>query len=341
MHFPFKKLPLFLFLLLFSYFCIPLSCLSVKEQGPLKLIANQCDDDVRRCFISAIKTAKHSITLIIYSLNDTEVIKAIKEKKDQGVDIKILIDAKNSKDLEELGALIIPKEKKSGLMHQKILIIDEEKVWIGSANFTSTSLRVHDNLIVGLYSKEIAKSLLEGHGGEFFVGEQKIDIFLLPKEKKEALAHLLFFLQKANKSLCIAMFTWTHPLLTQCVIDAKKRGVKVDVILDENSSLGASKKCMETLMAENIALKINTGSPLLHHKFAYIDSCLLILGSANWTKAAFSKNDECLLIIHDLTKKQRKKMDKLCHALKATARIASISPSSDSEKWENSSSTLP
>lgn len=336
-----KKLSLFLFLLLFSYFCLPFSSLAVKENEPLKLFANQCDDDIRQCFISAIRSAKHSIVLFIYSLNDYEIIKAIKEKKKENLKIKIVIDSKNVKDFEELNEVIYPKEKKTGLMHQKILIVDEKKVWIGSANFTATSLRVHDNLVVAFHSQEIAESLKNEKGGAFFVGGQKIEIYWLPKERKEAFARLLVLIEQARQTLNVAMFTWTHPMLSQAVIAAQKRGVGVDIVLDENSSMGASKKSMEKMLLENIDVKVNIGSPLLHHKFAYIDQCTLIMGSTNWTKAAFSKNDECILIIHDLTEKQRKKMDKLWHALRATAKKGSISLSLAEGRWENSSNKRP
>ena len=39
-----------------------------------------------------------------------------------------------------------------GLMHHKIMILDEEVVFLGSTNMTVSSLRMHDNLVIGFSS---------------------------------------------------------------------------------------------------------------------------------------------------------------------------------------------
>lgn len=314
-----KKIPLLIFFTLFFSLCVSLPKPPLSLTKPIEIYANQCDDDLRKCFISAIKEAKRSVTLIVYSLNDPEIFKILKKKKKENIALNIVIDSKNKKDINEIKEMVTLKEKKSSLMHQKILIVDEKKVWIGSANFTSSSLQMHDNLIVGLYSPEIAQSIIASKGGNFHLGTQKIELFFLPKEKKESYSRVQSLLKDAKQSLEIAMFTWTHPELTQSVIEASLRGLNVNIVLDENSSIGTSKKSKEKLMHEKVNTKVNIGSPLLHHKCCYIDKEILILGSANWTKAAFSKNDECILIIHDLKKDQKKKMEKLWHALRATS----------------------
>lgn len=315
-----KKILQFLFWGAFLFLLFPKSYPQPHENKPLLIFANQCDDDIRSCFIKALKSAQKTILLHIYSLNDEELCKILEKKKSQGLDIKIIIDAKNAKDIKKLGRIVIPKEKKSGLMHQKILVIDEEKVWIGSANFTTSSLRTHDNIVVALHSKEMAQSIQCGHGGSYLIGDQKIELYLLPEEKKIAFNRLCDLLDQTKTRLEIAMFTWTHPLLTEKIIQLNQR-VPVRAILDETSSLGTSKKTFHALKENNVFVKTNKGSPMLHHKLAYLDQSILILGSTNWTKAAFSKNDECILIVHDLNKKQQKKLDRLCHAIRAMAQF--------------------
>ena len=74
---------------------------------------------------------------------------------------------------------------------------------------------------------------------------------------------------------------------------------------------GASAKVAALLKKGGIPVKCNRGGNLLHHKFMYIDGKTLVNGSANWTKAAFEKNDDCFIILHDLTDTQREFMDKL------------------------------
>jgi phosphatidylserine/phosphatidylglycerophosphate/cardiolipin synthase-like enzyme len=107
------------------------------------------------------------------------------------------------------------------------------------------------------------------------------------------------------------MFTFTHPILTETLIKAKKRGVDVKVAIDFESKKGASNKTIERLKNENIAIFFNPDSKLCHHKYILLDNKTLICGSANWTKSAFNKNFDCFLILYNLDDKQKKFMTKL------------------------------
>ena len=50
-----------------------------------------------------------------------------------------------------------------------------------------------------------------------------------------------------------------------------------------------------------------------------VDEKILVNGSANWTRSAFSRNGDCFLILHDLDDEQRKKMKKLWHVIRSTS----------------------
>ena len=107
------------------------------------------------------------------------------------------------------------------------------------------------------------------------------------------------------------MFTWTRFDLADAVISAKKRGVNVEVILDRNASNGVSQKIAKKLLEGGISVRVNQGQELLHHKLLLIDNETLVNGSANWTKAAFTNNDDFFLILSPLTDSQRKALDEM------------------------------
>lgn len=208
-------------------------------------------------------------------------------------------------------------------MHQKILILDNETVFIGSANMTSASLRMHDNLVIGLVSRPVANFLREhepyDHGYlKTMVGGQEMEIWLLPDPRGKALTELRKKIRAAHKSIQIALFTFTHPGLVEEVIDAHKRGVHVSIVIDMHSGLGASSKIVEKLRAEGVPVHLSRGIQLLHHKFIYIDEKTLITGSANWTKAAFYKNSDLILALHHLNEEQKKFMNRLWHTVEAS-----------------------
>jgi cardiolipin synthase A/B len=83
------------------------------------------------------------------------------------------------------------------------------------------------------------------------------------------------------------------------------------VVIDHYSGKGASAKIAALLKKNNVPTSLSPGGALLHHKFLYIDGKTLVNGSANWTKAAFAQNDDCFLVIHDLTQEQHDQMEDL------------------------------
>jgi phosphatidylserine/phosphatidylglycerophosphate/cardiolipin synthase-like enzyme len=212
-----------------------------------------------------------------------------------------------------------------GLMHQKILVCDQETVFIGSANMTAASLSMHDNLMIGLKSPMLARFLIEkvpGSPGYFrtAVGGQEMELWLLPDPRGHALNDLKKKIRSAKKSLQIALFTLTHPTLLDEIIDAHRRGVYVCPIIDMHSGLGASKKAVEQLRKAGIRVLMSKGIQLLHHKFILIDKEMLVSGSANWTKAAFYKNSDCFFALHHLKGEQKAFMERLWNRIESEAK---------------------
>ncbi len=206
--------------------------------------------------------------------------------------------------------------KNTGLMHQKILVLDQEMIFIGSANLTTPSLRMHDNLVIGFVSPLIAKFLQEhkpyepGHL-KTTLANQNLELWLLPDTSGQTLQALKTHIQSAKHSIQAALFTFTHPELVEELIQAHKRGLPVSIVIDMHSGLGASAKALEQLKKAGVAVALSQGVQLLHHKFLYIDGQTLITGSANWTKAAFAKNSDLLLALHPLTSEQKRFMKRL------------------------------
>jgi cardiolipin synthase A/B len=299
---------------------------------PIQLYANQIDDNFTKIYTRSIQSAKESITLVIYSLKDPQIISALKERSLEGISVHIVCDAQASKGISKLfenTQAHITRRAGKGLTHQKIMVIDQKQILLGSANLTTDSLETHGNLVFGMENPYLAelvekkiKSMDEDNGSILLpysqtqLGQQEIELFILP-DATDAIEHIKPLIQSAKKCIQIAMFTWTRRDLAQEVIKAHKRGVKVDVIIDRYSGNGASSKIVQMLSKAGIPVALSTGKGLMHHKFALIDNTTLINGSTNWTINAFTHNDDCFMILHTLTKGQQKKMDSVFKVLKA------------------------
>jgi cardiolipin synthase A/B len=284
------------------------------------LYSNVCQDDLEKLFLEAMRGANQSILLIIYSLSDTKLIRALNSQAEKGIAVKVIHDVTTPAfGFQKLASCVdVQGVKMSGLMHQKILVVDQEKVWIGSANMTTESLKLHDNLVIGLINHQLAAAIDQQKSFSLFSsGGQSVEYWSLPQKGREGLKRLVELIDGAQKSVRVAMFTWTHAELTEAVIRAHQRKVKVEIILDQGQANGVCHQTLHTLLAGGVDIRLSSGLGLLHHKFAWIDEQFLMNGSANWTTAAFTRNRDCFLILHNLTEEQNEKLRLLWKKTKA------------------------
>ncbi len=283
-----------------------------SSQNPLLFYSNQTRDDLKILFKKAIESAQNSLFIQMYGCTDPQILFEIQKAKKRDVLVDLFYDASASGSLKKKLSFAIPLPSQ-GLMHKKIVIVDDELVFLGSANFTPTSLRMHDNLVVGIHQKELATFLKTSTLPHltFKVGDQTAEFWHLPDFKDECLLRILKTIHEAKKSIHVALFTFTHPTILEALISAHKKGVVLHVAIDFGSAQGASKKAVDLLRKAGITPLISQGDKLLHHKWALIDQSTLLLGSANWTKSAFCSNDDCVLLLNDLTDLQQKHFERL------------------------------
>lgn len=121
-------------------------------------------------------------------------------------------------------------------------------------------------------------------------------------------AHILREIDQAKKELLVAVYAFTHDELANALVQAKKRGVTVQVVIDREFDAGNERSKGKFFEAQKIPLRRLSGlrsvtfekdSGLMHQKFAVIDRRIVFTGSYNWTHSADSSNDENLLLFRD------------------------------------------
>lgn len=301
------------------------------EDRPLCFYCNQAGDELRDLFLLAMSEAKKSISLAVYGLSDPLLIRQLNARAQAGVHVQVYVDdaASGGVSRQLQAPLHLLRRRALGLMHLKILVIDETRVWVGTSNWTSQSLRGHGNFVFGLentaLAKEIAKrafadtvepGLLKGQ-----VGDQEVEAYFLP-DKGAALQRMVELLDSAKSTLRISMFTWTHPVLTAAVLRARQRGVEVQVVMDRQSTRGSSRATYTELLHQGVPLRRQMGSALHHYKLAWIDEDVLLVGSLNWTRSAFEKNYDCFFIISNLSMDQQQFLSRMWRTIWVEAKEA-------------------
>ena len=134
-------------------------------------------------------------------------------------------------------------------------------------------------------------------------------IYFLPDESKKALHQIQKQILSAKNSIEITIYNFTHKKIANSLKDIAKRGVKIKIIFDYESSEKRKDKSMLYYLAKykNISVyqikgKLSKNKKYfgkMHQKMAVIDDKTLILGSANWTHSGFGKNYEVIVITHN------------------------------------------
>ncbi len=262
-------------------------CFYFKESGKdLKYLSAKC-----------LKLAKQSIFISSFGLNDKDIIKLLETKSKQ-IPVKIAFDPKEKTILPKGNNIQTVPYLKGGLMHRKLIGIDNSLLLLGSTNLTPLALKIHKNLIVCMRSQKLYSSIEKNEKIE----NEIYSFFPLPHTKELALNKLFETINNAKNRISVCVYTFTHEELANSLVKAIERGVNVRVYMDRGMAKGTSEKMTSFLKSHNIPVRTHLGSGLLHHKCALIDNTF-VFGSANWTKAAFSKNEEYLLFLHELSKK--------------------------------------
>jgi phosphatidylserine/phosphatidylglycerophosphate/cardiolipin synthase-like enzyme len=105
-------------------------------------------------------------------------------------------------------------------------------------------------------------------------------------------------LNQAKQSIFVQAYSFTSAPIAKALMQAKKRGVAVKIILDK-SQRTQKYSSLHFFLNQGIPVWIDTKPAIAHNKVMIIDQATVITGSFNFTKAAQMRNAENVLIIQD------------------------------------------
>ena len=105
-------------------------------------------------------------------------------------------------------------------------------------------------------------------------------------------------IREAKESVWVRAYSFTSEPIAQALIEASKRGVKVDVILDKSQRTDRRSSAL-LLARAGIPIEIDAVHAIAHNKVMIIDGETVLTGSFNFTESAEDRNAENLLAIRD------------------------------------------
>ena len=114
--------------------------------------------------------------------------------------------------------------------------------------------------------------------------------------KGGAAAAVIKEIEAAHSRIRVQAYSFTHAGIVKALLDAKRRGVDVAVILDKTNR-NAKYSAADFTAHGGIPTYIDAAHAIAHSKIMVLDDATVITGSFNFTKAAEESNAENLLVL--------------------------------------------
>ncbi|HNR88782.1 MAG TPA: phospholipase D-like domain-containing protein [Spirochaetota bacterium] len=278
-------------------------------------------DGPEAAFIRLLGAAERTIHGAFYDISSPEIARAFISAAARGVSVRLVTDDGNAGNdeiarIRSAGIPVVADERR-GFMHNKFAIIDGEIVWTGSFNLTRNCARKNNNNAIMIRSPELAR-IYEAEFDEMFthrvfgnraepgpfavvrnryyvrIGESHINVHFSPENGVERI--IAKRIDKAKKSICFMLFSFTSDPIGEAMIAKFKSGVPVHGIFERRGAGSASSEYTK-MRTEGLPVMLDRNPRAMHHKVLIIDERLVITGSYNFSKNADRRNDENIIII--------------------------------------------
>lgn len=243
-------------------------------------------------------------------------------KTDYSSDIKLLeeqqLKQKYASNIKDYAKVQEGKKMKvpGAIMHNKFFIVDNEYLWTGSTNVSSSCMTYNANNVILIKSKEVAEIYQKEFNEMFYNNnfhkyknktsngntiklnsDTNLKIFFSPSNPPNDTA-IKPLIENAEKYIYVPMFFLTNRDLINALIEAKSRNVDVKIIVDSAANI-VNPKYVKILRNNNIPVKVENWGGKMHMKSAIIDDKNIVIGSMNWTGVAEKSNDENTIIVEN------------------------------------------
>lgn len=103
-------------------------------------------------------------------------------------------------------------------------------------------------------------------------------------------------IDQAHSEVRLAAYGFTSAPIARALVSAHKRGVDVQVVLDEKDAK-SGKSAKDYLIQARIPVLLDGAHAIQHNKYIVIDRAIVLTGSYNWTASANTRNGENVIFL--------------------------------------------
>jgi phosphatidylserine/phosphatidylglycerophosphate/cardiolipin synthase-like enzyme len=270
-----------------------------------------------------ISRAQRQVDVVAYDLDAEPIVQALIDLEARGVAVRVATDEDNA-DLPSIrrlrrNGISVAEDKRSGLMHDKFIVIDGRTVWTGSLNFTTNGVYCNNNNLVRFdlprlaanYVAEMDEMYVQSEFGptspdntpneQLVIQGIEIENYFGPE--KEIAPIIARSVARAQQEILFLAFSFTDEQIGEAMLGRADAGVAVRGVFE---TVGSDTEfsyfpVMNGAGLDNLSVGTDGNSRVMHHKVIIIDRETVIFGSFNFSDSANRRNDENIVIVHDPT----------------------------------------
>ena len=270
--------------------------------------------------LAAFNSARKSIHMIMFRISVPELIDALIAAKKRGVDVRIIVD-KNAAEREKptgafarltaAGVTIVKSSSAFSLSHIKTFVIDNQTAYIMTLNLTRLADVARDvgyvtsdpetvNFFTELFDTDMQNAANKTQNSPPRIPEH---VVLSPVNSRDKLVK---FIGSAKRTIQLVVENFSDKTITEALIAAHKRGVKVEVLMPRCNFTGNEfdMPVGRTLAGANIDTRMmgapmSAQLPYIHQKSIVVDEKEAYIGSENFTYNSLDRAREFGVIIEE------------------------------------------
>lgn len=267
--------------------------------------------------------AQTQVDIAAFDLDAPPIINALIELRKQGITVRVVTDTDNAglSSIARLrrNSISVVEDKRSAFMHNKFIVIDGRYVWMGSTNFTTNDIYCYNNNLARIdsaqlaanYTAEMDEMYIDRSFGprspqntpyeQLTIGGVQVENYFAPETKLAPI--IADLIASAESDIKFMAFSFTHEDIGEAMIEQAEAGVNVRGVFERTGSDTAYSYYpdMVEIGLDNLQVRQDGNSRLMHHKVIIIDDSITIFGSFNFSANANDSNDENILIVYDPT----------------------------------------
>ncbi len=275
-------------------------------------------DDGEQVITNAIVSAQKSIWLEIYILSDRNVIRALEEAANRGLDVRIMLEphpfgggSSPSKTLDMLAVSGVKTEFTNpsfSLTHEKGMIIDGTSSYIMTSNFSRSALggssgssgyRNREYGIIDTIQQDVqaTEAIFVADWNRTSVQFNDPNLIVSPINSRNDFKTLI---NSAHSTLLIEAEEMNDSDIEQALADATQHGVKVEVILPAASSSSGDSNSQGIATIKQSGMQVREDPQLyIHAKIIVVDNKEAFVGSENISAQSLDQNRELGILVSD------------------------------------------